>query len=92
MIVAVWFSCGAPSACALKLAVEKFGAASVRALNNPVLEEDPDNLRFSRDVAAWCGIEIESVRSQKFPAGSAVEVWDARRGLSFTKGAPARPS
>lgn len=87
-MVAVWFSHGAPSACALKLTVEKYGAESVRALNNPVVEEDEDNLRFASDVAAWCGIEIEDVRNSKYPSASAVEVWDRRGGMSFPRGAP----
>lgn len=38
-MIAVWFSNGAPSACALKLTVKRFGPENVRALNNPVAEE-----------------------------------------------------
>lgn len=87
-MIAVWFSHGAPSACALKLTVEKYGVENVRALNNPVAEEDEDNLRFGREVAEWCGIEIEDVRNSKYPSASAVEVWDRREGMSFPRGAP----
>lgn len=87
-MIAVWFSNGAPSACALKLTIERFGAGNVRALNNPVAEEDEDNRRFSRDVAAWCGVEIERVTNPNYPEASAATVWDIRKGMAFRKGAP----
>ncbi|WP_323008498.1 hypothetical protein [Paracoccus sp. (in: a-proteobacteria)] len=87
-MIAVWFSNGAPSAVALKMTVEKYGADQVRAVNNPVAEEDEDNLRFGREVAEWCGIEIEHFRASKYPAASAVEVWDRRGAMSFPRGAP----
>ena len=51
MKVAVWFSCGAASAAALKLTVDKYGADNVYAVNNPVVEEHYDNKRFAEDVA-----------------------------------------
>lgn len=88
MTIAVWFSNGAPSACATKLTADKFGAASVRVINNPVKEEDPDNLRFARDVAEWVGIDILTAVNWAYPNASAVEVWDARKAMSFRLGAP----
>jgi 3'-phosphoadenosine 5'-phosphosulfate sulfotransferase (PAPS reductase)/FAD synthetase len=88
MKVAVWFSNGAASAVALKLAVDAFGAQNVRAVNNPVIEEDGDNLRFQKDVSDWCGIEIEQAVNPRFPDGSAVQVWWERRAMSFPHGAP----
>lgn len=88
MTVAVWFSNGAPSACAAKLAVDRFGASFVLVVNNPVREEDADNLRFARDVADWIGSEILSAVNPTYPSASAVEVWDARRAMSFRLGAP----
>ena len=42
--IAVWFSCGAASAVALKLTVEKYGLDNVYAVNNPVIEEHDDCL------------------------------------------------
>ena len=36
--IAVWFSCGAASAVALKLTVDKYGLDNVYAVNNPVIE------------------------------------------------------
>ena len=88
MMIAVWFSNGAPSACALKLAVEQFGAENVRALNNPIAEEDPDNLRFSREVADWCGVTVEHVVNSAYPTASAVDVWAKRKAMVFPHGAP----
>lgn len=87
-MIAVWFSNGAPSACALKLTIERYGRENVRALNNPVAEEDDDNRRFASDVAKWCGVEIETVINPTYPDASAEAVWDRRGGMSFPKGAP----
>lgn len=70
-MIAVWFSNGAASAVALKLTLERHGHAAVRAVNNPVAEEDEDNLRFQRDVAVWLGVEIDRVVHPDYPAASA---------------------
>lgn len=87
--IAVWFSCGVVSAVAAKIAIEKFGPRNtVRILNTPIAEEDEDNRRFLRDCQRWFGCEIERVISSRFPASSAVEVWDARGAMSFPHGAP----
>jgi 3'-phosphoadenosine 5'-phosphosulfate sulfotransferase (PAPS reductase)/FAD synthetase len=88
MKIAVWFSCGAASAVALKLTVDKYGVENVRAVNNPVKEEHSDNLRFLKDVSDWVGIEIEQVKNKNFPGASVVEVFNKRKGMSFPMGAP----
>ena len=88
MKIAVWFSCGAASAVALKLTVDKYGAENVRAVNNPVKEEHFDNLRFLKDVSDWVGIDIEQVKNKNFPGASVVEVFNKRKGMSFPMGAP----
>lgn len=82
-MIAVWFSCGAASAAALKLTVDKYGAESVRAVNNPVAEEHPDNRRFLRDAEAWVGVKIEEARNSAYPAASCTEVWDKRGAMSI---------
>lgn len=80
--IAVWFSCGAASAVALKKTVELYGAENtIRAVNNPVIEEDADNLRFARDVSAWVGLPIESAVNNKFPDCSAKTVWAKRKHM-----------
>lgn len=87
--IAVWFSNGAASAVALQETIARYGAThDVRALNNPVVEEDEDNLRFAADVEQWLGVKIEYVTSKKYPLASAVEVWDRRAAMSFPRGAP----
>lgn len=87
--IAVWFSSGAASAVAAKLTAERYGnRCNVRLVNNPVREEDADNLRFLRDIETWVGIEVEFARNAEYPAASAVEVWDRRGGMAFPHGAP----
>jgi hypothetical protein len=87
--IAVWFSCGAASAVAAKLTIEKYGAANtVRVLNNPVAEEDEDNQRFLRDVEKWISVKIERVINPYWPNASAVEVWNAKKFMASPYGAP----
>jgi len=86
--IAVWFSCGAASAAAAKLTLDRFGKDRVRVVNNPVLEEDEDNRRFLADVEKRLGVEIESATHDKYPDGSCVKVWDDRTYMSGIKGAP----
>lgn len=87
--IAVWFSCGAASAVAAKLTIEQYGdTCNVRVLNNPVIEEDPDNLRFMLDVQEWLGVTIEIVTNHKYPTCSAVDVWEKRQYMSGNAGAP----
>jgi 3'-phosphoadenosine 5'-phosphosulfate sulfotransferase (PAPS reductase)/FAD synthetase len=88
MKIAVWFSCGAASAAALKLTVDKYGADSVYAVNNPVIEEHHDNMRFAEDVANWVGIDIQYAVNSKYPLASVVDVFDRRKGMAFPHGAP----
>lgn len=89
MTIAVWFSCGAASAVAAKKTIEKYGNThTIRVLNNPVIEEDEDNLRFLADVQAWIGLPVETVASKKYPTNSAVDVWEKRQFMSGPLGAP----
>lgn len=87
-MIAVWFSAGAASAAALKLTLDRFPGEEVRAINQPIAEEHPDNRRFLRDVGEWCGIEIEEYTASKWPSASCVDVWEKRRAMSFVSGAP----
>lgn len=88
-VIAVWFSCGAASAVAAKMTLDKYASiARVRILNNPVVEEDADNRRFLLDVQAWLGVEIETVAARRYPLQSARDVWEQRSFMSGPKGAP----
>lgn len=87
--IVVWFSCGAASAVAAKRTIDLYGSThQIRVVNNPVLQEDPDNLRFKDDVARWLGLEIESCVNRKYPTGDAEAVWDDRKFMSGHLGAP----
>lgn len=88
-VIAVWFSCGAASAVAAKKTIEKYGSiATVRVINNPVVEEDEDNRRFLKDVEKWLGVEIELATNSKYPDCSCETVWDKRKFMSGPTGAP----
>jgi hypothetical protein len=84
-MIAVWFSCGAASAVAAKLTLEKY--SDVRVVNNPVAEEDSDNRRFLKDVEDWLGVKIESAINPKYPTASAYDVWAYRNYMSGVSGA-----
>lgn len=61
----VWFSCGAASAIASKLAVEKYKDCEVLYCDT-LASEHPDNKRFLEDVSRWIGKEIKIIKSEKF--------------------------
>lgn len=87
--IAVWFSCGVASAVAAKKTIELYGEDyNIRIINNIVIEEDPDNLRFLKDVEKWLGVKIETAINPKYPNCSAVEVWEKRKYMSGVAGAP----
>lgn len=87
--IAVWFSCGAASAVAAKLTVERFFPLyDVRILNNPVAEEPADNRRFLQDCEKWIGLPIESVVHPDYPQARCQDVWEDRRFMSGKDGAP----
>lgn len=63
--VLVWFSFGAASAVAAKLATEKYPDCEI--LNCDTLKyEHPDNSRFMRDVEKWIGKKVKQLRSKKY--------------------------
>lgn len=87
--IAVWFSCGAASAVAAKKTIELYGDThNVIIVNNPVINEHKDNIRFLKDVEKWIGKEILFARNPKFPKCDIVEVFDATKYISGVHGAP----
>jgi len=62
----VWFSCGAASAVAAKLAVELYGDGCEIVHCDTLSAEHPDNVRFLRDVERWVGRAIVTIKSDKF--------------------------
>ena len=87
--IVVWFSCGAASAVAAKRVIEKYGhRCTIRIVNNPIKEEDEDNIRFLKDCEKWLGYPIEFALNSKYPNASCIEVWDKRKYMSGVAGAP----
>jgi hypothetical protein len=87
--IVVWFSCGAASAVAAKLTIDKYGEKNqILVVNNPVSEEDEDNKRFLLDIEKWLGVKIQISTNKNFPNCSAEEVWQKKKFMSGTKGAP----
>ena len=57
--IVCWFSCGAASAVATKLAIaENAGKLPVVIAYTEVLEEHPDNKRFLAECEKWFGQNI----------------------------------
>ena len=87
--IVVWFSCGAASAVAAKLTIEKYGGDNtIRIVNNPIAEEDVDNRRFLLDVEEWLGLPVETATHPDWPSNSAVDIWEWKQYMSGIHGAP----
>lgn len=87
--IAVWFSCGAASAVAAKKTIEIYGDCNtIFIINNPVINEDVDNIRFLKDVEAWLNHPIVFAKNSKYPNCDITEVFDDRKYISGVLGAP----
>jgi len=83
MKTVAWFSCGATSAIACKLAIEKDPLTVVAYCDTG--SEHPDNSRFLLDCEKWYGKHIVSLRSRTYS-----DIWDVfkrTRYLAGVKGA-----
>ena len=88
-IIAVWFSCGAASAVAAKRTIEKYGRThKIIIVNNPVVNEHPDNGRFLKDCEVWLGQKIIKAINKNYPSCDIVDVFEKRKYISDIKGAP----
>lgn len=88
-VIVVWFSNGAASAIAWQETLRRYGEiCDVRAVNNPIVEEDPDNLRFGAAVAEWLGKPLIECTNPEYPTASAVDIWNKRGAMVFPSGAP----
>jgi len=79
-----WFSCGAASAVATKLAISAGEPVTVAYCE--VKEEHPDNMRFLKDCGEWFGQEILILGNDKY-SRSIYEVFDKTRYLVGPGGA-----
>jgi 3'-phosphoadenosine 5'-phosphosulfate sulfotransferase (PAPS reductase)/FAD synthetase len=80
----VWFSCGAASAVAAKIAVESRQPVEVVYCDTSA-SEHPDNARFLADVERWIGQSVTVIKSDKYR--SVDEVIEKRRYMSGIAGA-----
>ena len=84
--VVCWFSCGAESAVATKMAIAKWGdKLPIVIAYCDTKSEHPDNERFLKDCEKWFGQEIVRLTSGKYE-----DIWDVfekERYIAGTKGA-----
>ena len=87
--IVCWFSCGAASAVATKLALAQFGGwgQDVVIARCVVREEHPDNDRFAADCERWFGQPIVNLINKEYD-GSIYNVFERRQYISGTTGAP----
>ena len=85
MRVVVWYSDGAASACAAKLAVKKYGDGCEVVKCDTTGDEHPDNLRFREDVERWIGREVTLISSAKFAGID--DVFESTRYMAGIAGA-----
>jgi 3'-phosphoadenosine 5'-phosphosulfate sulfotransferase (PAPS reductase)/FAD synthetase len=83
--ILVWFSCGAASAVAAKLATVKYPSCEL-VYCDTLVNEHPDNQRFLENVERWTGKKITIIRSDKYK--SVDEVIQIRKYMSGIEGAP----
>ena len=82
--VVSWFSCGAASAVATKLALKQY-SERVEIVYQDTGSEHPDNKRFLKDCERWFGREITVLKSKKY--NSIWEVFEKTRYLVGPMGA-----
>lgn len=86
--IVCWFSCGAASAVATKLAiVDNAGKLPLVVARCLVKEEHPDNDRFASDCEKWFGVPIINLTNEQYD-GSVYSVIQQRRYISGISGAP----
>lgn len=85
--IVVWFSCGAASAVAAKLALKKYtGKVPVVVAYCDVGSEHTDNERFLVECEQWFGQPVIRLKSEDY--ADTWEVWEGRKYISGILGAP----
>ena len=85
--IVCWFSCGAASAVATKLALAQYAGQEIVVARCIVREEHLDNNRFAADCEKWFGHPITNMINEKYN-GSIFEVFGKRGYISGIGGAP----
>lgn len=87
MKIAAYFSCGEPSAVAVKILISELQPTDELAIVRCIVpDEHPDNDRFAADCEAWWGRPITNLRSDEYE--DCFDVWEKRRYLNGHAGAP----
>lgn len=81
----VWFSCGAASAVASKLAIQERLPDLHIVCCDTRPSEHPDNYRFSEQVEKWLGVPITYIKSEKYKTIN--DVFEQTRFMSGVNGA-----
>lgn len=81
-----WFSCGAASAVATKLAISE-SEVPVEVIYCRVVEEHPDNERFLKDCEKWFNQPIKIIQNEKYK-GSIYNVFEKNKYIVGVAGAP----
>jgi hypothetical protein len=79
-----WFSCGAASAVATKLALKSYENVIVAYCETGA--EHPDNERFMFECELWFGVPIQRIKSDEY--ADTWDVWEKRKYLAGISGAP----
>lgn len=93
--IVCWFSCGAASAVATKLAIEENARTAsplpLVVARIAIADEDEDNERFAAECEAWFGVPIITLTAEKYAAGGEMSTLDevarVERYMSGPKGA-----
>lgn len=80
-----WFSCGANSAIATKLAIQKYGLDRVEIIYCDTGGEHPDNMRFLMDCEEWFGKKITVLKNDKYE--DHFDVWEKTGWINGIQGA-----
>jgi len=80
--VLVWFSCGATSAVAAKLAIQKYrGERQVEVIYCNTGGEHPSNKKFLKDVQEWLGQRVKVLKAKRYK-----DHWDVFRKERYLVG------
>lgn len=81
----VWFSAGAASAVAAKLAIAETGGENLVIAYTDPGSEHPDNKRFIDECEEWFGFPVQRLKSEKYK--DTWDVWERERYLVGPTGA-----
>jgi|DEB0MinimDraft_3_1074331.scaffolds.fasta_scaffold00785_7 PP-loop superfamily ATP-utilizing enzyme len=84
--IVCWFSCGAASAVATKLALREYDRSRIYICYTDPGSEHPDNLRFLKDCENWFDHPVTILKNDKYDDTWAV--WEDRKYVAGISGAP----